>query len=115
MEPFEYRREATVERILEAARPARSEVSDARSAGAQFIAGGTNMTDYMALGVARPHVVVDVNALREGFSAIQADQHRLRLGALVRMSEAEDHSVIRNDYPVIAQTLTSAASRQIRN
>jgi xanthine dehydrogenase YagS FAD-binding subunit len=115
MEPFEYRREGTVERILEAARAPRSEVGDARSAGAQFIAGGTNMTDYMALGVARPHLVVDINALQEGFGCIDGDQHRLRLGALVRMSQAEDHPLIRRDYPVIAQTLMSAASRQIRN
>jgi xanthine dehydrogenase YagS FAD-binding subunit len=115
MEPFEYRREATVERILEAARAARSEVGDARSAAAQFIAGGTNMTDYMALGVAKPHTVVDINGLRKDFGSIEGDPRRLRLGALVRMSEAEDHPLIRHDYPVIAQTLMLAASRQIRN
>jgi len=115
MEPFEYRREGTVERVLEAARAARSEAGDARNAAAQFIAGGTNMTDYMALGVATPDIVVDINGLREGFGSIEADPHRLRLGALVRMSEAEDHPLIRRDYPVIAQTLLLAASRQIRN
>ena len=115
MEPFEYRREGTVERILEAARATRSEVGDARSAAAQFIAGGTNMTDYMTLGVARPHVIVDINSLPADFGTIDGDQHRLRLGALVRMSEAEDHPLIKQDYPVIAQTLMAAASRQIRN
>jgi xanthine dehydrogenase YagS FAD-binding subunit len=114
MEPFDYRREGTVERVLEAARAARSEVGDARSAAAQFIAGGTNMTDHMALGVATPHVVVDINGLQEGFGSIEADEHRLRLGALVRMSEAEDHPLIRHGYPVIAQTLMLAASRQSR-
>lgn len=115
MEPFEYRREGTVERILEAGRAAGSAAGDARNAAAQYIAGGTNMTDYMALGVARPHVLVDVNGLREGFSSIDGDQHRLRLGAFVRMSEAEDHPLIKRDYPVVAQTLMLAASRQIRN
>ena len=115
MEPFEYRREGTVERVLEATRATQSAVSDARSAGAQFIAGGTNMTDYMALGVARPDVVVDINGLEEGLNAIHGDQHGLRLGALVRMSEAEDHPLIRKDYPIIAQALLLAASRQIRN
>lgn len=115
MEPFEYRREGALERTLEAARAARSEVGDARSAAAQFIAGGTNMTDYMALGVARPHILVDINGLRESFGSIDGDPHRLRLGALVRMSEAEDHPLIRRDYPMIAQTLMLAASRQIRN
>lgn len=115
MEPFEYRREGTVERVLEAARAVRAEVGDARSAAVQFIAGGTNMTDYMTLGVARPHVLVDINGLREDLGSIDGDQHRLRLGALVRMSEAEDHPLIKQDYPVLAQTLMLAASRQIRN
>ena len=115
MEPFDYRRERTIERSLESARVAQSEGGDARSAPAQFIAGGTNMTDYMALGVATPRVVVDINDLREKFGSIEGGPHRLRLGALVRMSEAEDHPLIRRDYPLIAQTLMLAASRQIRN
>ncbi len=115
MEQFEYRREDTLEATLEAARPARPDVRGANSAAAQFIAGGTNLTDYMTLGVAKPHILVDINELRVRFGQIDTDAHRLRLGALVRMSEAEDHPVVRRDYPVIVQTLKLAASRQIRN
>jgi xanthine dehydrogenase YagS FAD-binding subunit len=108
VEQFEYRREANLERAIEAVR-------GAQDASAQFIAGGTNLTDYMTLGVAQPRILVDLNELRERFGRIDSDQHRLRLGALVRMSEAEDHPLIRRDFPVIAQTLMLAASRQIRN
>lgn len=115
MQQFEYRREATLERILEAVRSPRPEVGGAQNAAAQFIAGGTNLTDYMTLGVARPDVLVDINELRERFGRIESDPHRLRLGALVRMGEAEEHLAIQRDYPVIAQTLMLAASRQIRN
>ena len=32
-------------------------------AAGQFIAGGTNMTDYMALDVMRPEILVDINRL----------------------------------------------------
>ena len=115
MEQFEYRRESTLERILEAARAPRPDVRGAQDAAAQFIAGGTNLTDYMSLGVARPDILVDINELRERFGRIESDKHRLRLGALVRMAEAEDHPVIRRDFPMLAQTLVLAASRQIRN
>jgi xanthine dehydrogenase YagS FAD-binding subunit len=115
MEQFEYRRESTLEATLQAARAARPEAHGAHSAPAQFIAGGTNMTDYMTLGVAKPHVLVDINELQGRFGRIDSDPHQLRLGALVRMSEAEDHPVIRREYPVIAQALMLSASRQIRN
>jgi xanthine dehydrogenase YagS FAD-binding subunit len=61
-------------------------------------------------------LVVDINDLpRQVFGRIEAGDDGLRLGALVRMAEAEDHAVIRRDYPLIAETLRLAATRQIRN
>lgn len=105
MDRFNYRREDTPEGAARAGRRGQ----------AQFIAGGTNMSDHMTLGVMRPDVLVDINALRKHFSGIVSTGDRLRLGALMRMAEAEDHPVIKSDYPVIHQTLLLAASRQIRN
>jgi xanthine dehydrogenase YagS FAD-binding subunit len=82
----------------------------------QFIAGGTNMTDYMALDVVRPATLVDVNRLSAShYGRIEAGDEGLRLGALVRMAQAEDHPVVRSRYPVIHDTLKLAATRQIRN
>jgi xanthine dehydrogenase YagS FAD-binding subunit len=112
MELFEYQRAQTLDGTIEAARTARQRNG---GAAAQFIAGGTNLTDYMSLGVSRPDVLVDINDLQNRFGRIESEEHRLRLGALVRMSDAEDHPLIRRDYPLIAQTLLFAASRQIRN
>ena len=82
---------------------------------AQYMAGGTNLLDLMKLDVMRPERVVNITALRREHSAIEADASGLRLGALVRMSEAADHPVIRQDYPVLAQSLSKAASPQLRN
>jgi len=106
MRRFDYQRVHTVEAAVRAAQ--------ARQA-AQFIAGGTNMVDYMTLDVVQPRSLIDINPLREQLSGIDANAQRLRLGALVRMSQAEDHPRIRSDYPVIQQSLLLAASRQIRN
>jgi xanthine dehydrogenase YagS FAD-binding subunit len=39
----------------------------------------------------------------------------LRLGSMVRMSDAAEHPAIQRDYPVIAQSLQLAASAQLRN
>ncbi|HEY3785845.1 MAG TPA: xanthine dehydrogenase family protein subunit M [Steroidobacteraceae bacterium] len=81
-----------------------------------YLAGGTNVTDYMTLGVLRPTTVVDINRLSaELYSRIDSDAQRLRLGALVRMSHAEGHPAVRQQYPVIRDTLMLAASPQIRN
>jgi xanthine dehydrogenase YagS FAD-binding subunit len=85
-------------------------------AGTQFIAGGTNLIDYMKLGVAHPERLIDVNQLAEPeLRRIRADADGLRLGALVRMAEAEEHREIKRQYPVIAESLKFAASGQIRN
>jgi xanthine dehydrogenase YagS FAD-binding subunit len=100
------------------ARDSADAVSAAASqqAGAQFIAGGTNMLDYMKLNVLQPDQLVDINALAKSeHGTIEVTDDGLRLGALVRMAEAQDHFLIKRDYPVIAESLMLAASQQIRN
>src|SRR4051812_48778223 len=106
MHRFEYQRQQTAEAAVRAVRGREL---------AQFIAGGTNMTDYMTLDVLQPRLLVDINGLAAGHSSIDVDDRRLRLGALVRMAQAEDHPAIRSQFPVIHETLKLAASRQIRN
>jgi xanthine dehydrogenase YagS FAD-binding subunit len=82
-----------------------------------FIAGGTTLLDLMKLDVMRPQRIVDINALSRdaGFGGISVGESGLRLGALVRMSEAADHAAIRKQYPVLSESLDLAASQQLRN
>jgi xanthine dehydrogenase YagS FAD-binding subunit len=103
MRPFSYQRAADAATAVTAV------------AGGAFLAGGTTLLDLMKLDVMRPSVVVDINDLSRAHGAIETGPAGLRLGALVRMSEAARHPVIARDYPVIAQSLTSAASAQLRN
>ena len=83
--------------------------------GGSYFAGGTTMLDLMKLGVMQPAVMVDINALRRDHGAITADADGLRLGALVRMAEAADHPALRQDYPMLYESLWQAASPQLRN
>lgn len=86
------------------------------SAPRQFLAGATTLADLMKLGVMQPEVLVEVDVLGgDELRRITADDRGLRLGALVRMSEAEEHAAIVRRFPVIADTLKLAASPQIRN
>ena len=62
----------------------------AAGAAACYIAGGTNLVDYMTLDVTKPPVLIDINGLREAYGRIEFGRDRLRLGALVRMGEAEE-------------------------
>jgi xanthine dehydrogenase YagS FAD-binding subunit len=85
----------------------------AAGAGTIPIAGGTTLLDLMKLDVMRPERLVDINAALS--TQIAPSKTGLRIGAMVRMSEAARHVVIMRDYPVIAQSLLLAASAQIRN
>ena len=70
----------------------------------------------MKLDVMRPQTVIDINPLGgTAHGRIELSRSGLRLGALVRMADAADHPQIREQYPVIAQSLQLAASQQIRN
>ncbi|AGB47740.1 aerobic-type carbon monoxide dehydrogenase, middle subunit CoxM/CutM-like protein [Mesorhizobium australicum WSM2073] len=82
----------------------------------QFIAGGTNLADYMKLDVARPNRLLDLNRLSEpALRQIRVTAEGVRFGALVRMGEAADDKDVKLHYPVIADSLRLAASGQLRN
>jgi xanthine dehydrogenase YagS FAD-binding subunit len=111
--PFIYQPVSTMKTAVQAG--AYAPAADA-SGAVHFLAGGTTLLDLMKLDVTRPGKVVDINALATGPAGrIKADEQGLRLGGLVRMSEAAEHPEIRRGYPVIAQSLQLAASQQIRN
>ncbi|HEY3778536.1 MAG TPA: xanthine dehydrogenase family protein subunit M [Rhizomicrobium sp.] len=84
-------------------------------APAQYLAGGTQLLDLMKLDVMRPERLIDIAALTAEHGGIDFDGDWLRLGALVRMSEAADHPVVRREFPVLADSLWMAASPQLRN
>lgn len=113
MQPFRYVRAETPELAVAAATTAAGSHIRAR---VQFLAGGTTLLDLMKLGVMRPEVLVEINSLqRTGIGRIEVTPQGLRIGALVRMADAAEHDVIKRDYPVLAQSLSLAASQQLRN
>jgi xanthine dehydrogenase YagS FAD-binding subunit len=114
MERFDYQRAEDPAAAVHAA-AARDADRNETLWPAQYLAGGTNLIDYMKLDVLKPRRVVDINDLERDHGAIEASPQGLRLGALARMSDAADHPAVRRDYPVIAESLRLAASGQIRN
>jgi xanthine dehydrogenase YagS FAD-binding subunit len=81
---------------------------------ATFIAGGTELVNWMKDGIARPALVVDLGGLP--LSAIdETPEGGLRIGALARMSMVAEDAAVRARYPVLAEALEAGASPQIRN
>ena len=105
MIPFDY------ERATDVASAVATVTADPRAA---FLAGGTNLVDHMKLGVAGPHLLVDVSRLPlDGVEALP--DGGLRIGAAVRNSDLAAHDVVRARYPMLSRALLSGASGQLRN
>jgi xanthine dehydrogenase YagS FAD-binding subunit len=80
-----------------------------------FIAGGTDLLGLMKDRAALPERLLDINDL-PGMARIEnLPGGGLRIGALVRMSEAAANPEIRRRFPVIAEALLLSASGQLRN
>ncbi len=115
MRPFTY---ATARSTADAFAAARGATGTSHATStAQYLAGGTTLLDLMKLDVMRPERVIDVNPLAADphASRIVATDKGLRFGTLVRMADAAGHDAVKRDYPVIAQTLSLAASSGLRN
>jgi xanthine dehydrogenase YagS FAD-binding subunit len=105
MRPFTYQR---------AKSPAESAELAAKTPGARFIAGGTNLLDLMKLQIETPRHLIDVNGI--GLDKIEpADGGGLRIGALVRNTDLAADARVRKDYAVLSRALLAGASGQLRN
>jgi xanthine dehydrogenase YagS FAD-binding subunit len=114
MRPFAFEAVNSVNDAVRAAASLRADTSP--QASVQFLAGGTTLIDLMKLDVMRPTHVVDINALAASdLGRIEMQPQGLRLGALARMADAADNAALKANYPALAQSLTLAASQQIRN
>ena len=92
-------------------------VRAARDPGVAFIGGGTNLLDLMKGGVERPLKLVDITHLSDdGLDDVRPlPQGGIRIGALMRNSDAANHPLVRAQYPLLTQALVAGASAQLRN
>jgi xanthine dehydrogenase YagS FAD-binding subunit len=110
MQPFELTSAASVKDAVQAqvASPTAQE-----GAAVRFIAGGTNLVDYMKLNVETPRKLVDINNLP--LDKIEpAQDGGLKIGALARNTDVAHHDAVKQ-YAVLSQAILSGASTQLRN
>jgi len=86
----------------------------AATAGATYLAGGTNLLDLMKGGVVAPDALIDLR--RIGLQAVTATESG---GVLVESgvtnSAAANAPLIRQRYPVLSHAILSGATTQLRN
>jgi xanthine dehydrogenase YagS FAD-binding subunit len=111
MELFEL---VTAQTIPDAVKAQAKSSTAQNGAEVRFIAGGTNLIDYMKLNVERPNRLVDINGLPLDQIEKTADGG-LKIGALARNADVARDATVKEQYAVLSQALLAGASPQLRN
>jgi xanthine dehydrogenase YagS FAD-binding subunit len=111
MQPFEL---VTVRTIAEAIQAQAGSATAQQGAPVRFIAGGTNLVDFMKLNVETPRKLVDINGLPLDRIETVAGGG-LKIGALARNTDVAQHEMVKAQYAVLSEAILSGASTQLRN
>src|SRR5581483_8349407 len=103
--PFEYFRAETVDEALS--------LLGRYGGDARVLAGGQSLIPAMRFRLARPAVLVDINALAD-LAYVRESDGRLTFGALARDAEVEHDPTIRARYKMIADTSFAVADPVVR-
>lgn len=104
--PFEYVAAGSVDEAVGAL----AEAGD----GGKILAGGQSLVPLLALRLAQPEVVIDVNGV-PGLDHVVVDDHRLRIGALARHRTVERDEQVRRVFPVVSAAVGKIGHVAIRN
>lgn len=80
---------------------------------AKLIAGGQSLVPMMNMRLARPEHVIDINDL-DDLNYIRKVDDRIRIGALTRQSDLESSNLLRNNCPLIPETVGYVGHYAIR-
>ena len=105
MKPFAYARPQSLEEALAAI----------GAPGSAALAGGTELLNWMRLGIEAPDRVVDLQLLDDLRAITVQGDGTLRIGALARLSEVAADGAVARMAPVLRSAILQAASPQLRN
>ena len=104
--PFKYYAPQSIPEVLE--------LLNEHGYDAKVLAGGQSLVPMMNFRLVQPAVLVDINKIPE-LSYIEPHDKGVRLGAMVRHSQAEKDPLIKEHAPLIHETMPQIATVQIRN
>jgi len=113
MKAFEWISPTSINEAVSALRsaPVPADVDDA----ARPIAGGQDLLTTMKDYITRPARVVNLKGIRRLDRIVADGKGGLRIGALVTLSQLEEHPVVRSNFPGLSEAAHSIATPQIRN
>ena len=103
--PFDYHRPGSVDEALA--------LLTRYGADARVLAGGQSLIPAMRFRLARPAVLVDINALSE-LSYLREVDGMLAIGAMTRDAALETSALITSKYPLLADTSALVADPVVR-
>jgi aerobic carbon-monoxide dehydrogenase medium subunit len=104
--PFEYEAPTTVEEAIDLLAEHLDEAS--------VLAGGQSLIPLLALRLARPEVLIDINGIAE-LSGVSATDGEVAIGAMTREYVAEESKVIADTVPLLAAALPLIGHEAIRS
>src|SRR5579872_7440135 len=104
--PFEYEAPATIAGAVDLL----AEYTDEAS----VLAGGQSLIPLLALRLARPAVLIDINGVGE-LAGISATDGRVAIGAMTREYVAEDSATVGDTVPLLAAALPLIGHEAIRS
>jgi len=81
---------------------------------AMLLAGGTELLNWLRLGIAEPEQVLDIGGL-DTLRGVRRDGNAIVIGALTTLNEVGENPIVVSAAPALAQACLKAASAQIRN
>jgi carbon-monoxide dehydrogenase medium subunit len=81
---------------------------------AKILSGGQSLIPLMKLRLAGPAHLIDINRIK-GLDTLGEADGALRIGALVRESALEESALVRDRYPILADTARVIADPIVRN
>jgi len=105
MRPLGYARAASVDEALTAL----------REPGTTILAGGTELLNWLRLGVVETDRVIDVSRLEQLHQVDSLPGGGLRIGAALCLTDVADHPRVVGDWPLLREAIHLAASAQLRN
>jgi len=81
---------------------------------AKILAGGQSLIPAMRFRLAAPEVLIDLNQV-EGLSYIKEVNGHLAIGALTREADVDESQVVKQKYPLLADTARVIADPLVRN
>ena len=103
MRPFEYRRVTSAAEAIALAADRRDAV---------YLAGGTEVVNWLKQGIIAPTLVIDLS--RCGLDGVAREGDTLSIGGLARIATVAAHPEVRQTAPAVAQALDLSATPAIR-